>query len=83
MKPLAAFLLLASAGTAAAQTPYGYGLGTAGYGHGLNGGLSGRAAGPGGGPQVVGGDGVLRGEGAQPDVSQNRTAPLPRRGTGR
>lgn len=86
MKPLAALLLLALAGTAVAQTPYGYGLGTTGYGHGLNGGLSGRAAGPGGGSQAVGGDGVLRGGSAQPDaapapdVTPGRPVP-PRRGS--
>lgn len=71
---VAALLVLAGVGPAAAQAPYGYGLGTGGYGHGLYGGLSGRAAGPGGGSRPVGGDGIVRG-GADPGAAQPTPAP--------
>lgn len=77
---VAALLALAFVGPAAAQVPYGYGLGTGGYGRGLNGSLSGRATGPGEGSRAAGGDGVVRGGAAarpiQPVPAPGR--PMPR-----
>ena len=75
---MAVAFLLAGLAPAAAQSPYGYGLGTRGYGHGLNGGLSGRAAGPGEGPRPAGGDGIVRG-GAAPGTQPPPSPPGPPR----